>query len=202
MKNTKAGFGPIAIIIIIALIAAAGGGTYYAKKQAKVKAEAEMNANGGYENRGNATSTANANINAGMSTSTATGTIKSLLSLGGNMKCDVQSTNAQGSAQGTLYVSGTSMRGDFTMKGKTTVTGSMIKQGDTIYVWSGANGAKLAVSEVTKANSSAGAQANVNMNDNVSYKCDTWTPDATKFALPSTVKFIDLQAMMKGAVKL
>ncbi|MFA6050448.1 MAG: hypothetical protein WC761_04605 [Candidatus Paceibacterota bacterium] len=186
MKSHNKGFASVVVIVIICLAIAAGGATYYVKKQSTVKTKIE----------GVATTTAQVSVG-----TESTGTIRSLFSMTGNLKCEVHGSNPQGEANGTVYVSGTSMRGDFTTKSGETmaIESSMIKQGDSVYFWSGENGGKVALTEAMKAE--AGASSNVSLNDNVSYKCAAWSPDASKFTVPTSVKFIDISAMMKGQIK-
>jgi hypothetical protein len=187
MKSYNKGFVSVVVIVIICLAIAAGGATYYVKKQSATKAKIE----------GVATTTAEVSVG-----TESTGTIRSLFSMTGNLKCLVRGSNPQGEAEGTVYVSGTSMRGDFTTKSGETmaVQSSMIKQGDSVYFWSGENGGMASLSSAMKAE--AGASSNVSLNDNVSYKCGAWTPDASKFVVPTSVNFIDIEAMMKGQIKL
>ena len=122
--------------------------------------------------------------------------------MGQNLSCTFSNSTAGQSSTGTVYISGTMMRGDFTsqIKSSTNVQSHMIRSGDQIYVWSGAQGAKMAFAGLD-ASASTQSNGSVNLDQKVNYKCTPWTVDNGQFTPPTNVKFIDLSAMMKGAVK-
>jgi hypothetical protein len=76
----------------------------------------------------------------------------------------------------------------------------MIVKDKIAYAWTGSQGVKM---DATKATASAGASAQaksaVDLDSQVDHKCTDWTSDASKFVVPTTVKFLDLEAMMKAS---
>ncbi|MCL6096774.1 MAG: hypothetical protein M1444_03815 [Patescibacteria group bacterium] len=128
------------------------------------------------------------------SPSAATGTLKSLF--GKNQYCTVTYPNNGGS--GTVYVSGQKFRGDFTVKtadGKE-VTSQVLSDGVYTYVWSSDSptGIKMKI-DVTSPTASA-QTGNFNLDQQVGLNCSAWAVDASKFAVPTNIKFTDVSAMI------
>jgi len=157
--------------------------------------------------------TATSNKTATSQTQTATvkneQTRKSLLDLikiGQNVRCTFKSEVTNGSTEGTVYVSGQNIRGDFSIKttsdGKTTQT-SMIKTGDTSYVWGAGlpTGIKMTVSLETLAANKQASQY-VDPNQKVDYNCVPWNVDSSLFTPPSNIKFTDMTSLLapKGTI--
>ncbi len=73
----------------------------------------------------------------------------------------------------------------------------MIKNSTNVYAWSGAQGAKMTLSEF---DSQGSAQSNndVNLDQKVKYSCKDWSPDTSKFVAPTSVKFIDLSTIINA----
>jgi len=97
------------------------------------------------------------------------------------------------------------MRGDFSSKTSAgTQTSNMILKDGYSYVWSGSQGAKMNVKDLdSKANSETQsevqAKQSVDMDAQVDYDCKAWSVDESKFAIPSSVNFLDIEAMMKAS---
>ena len=198
-KNLQGGFAPLLIIAIIAILAI-GGGAYIVQKNRAAKApEAEDNLN--TQANTQADINANANANLGINAN-AKSSLRSLLGLGKNVMCTFSSTTGSTSSSGTVYISADgSMRGDFTSQTSAgTQSSSMIVKDKIAYAWSGSQGVKM---DASKTNASAGASAQaksaVDLDSQVDHKCSDWAPDASKFVIPTTVKFLDLEAMMKAS---
>ncbi len=188
-RNTNAGFVPIIALVIVAILAI-GGGVYYSKYKSTRTEEPNKLKN---EEKSNA----NVEANAKVSTS---GTLRGLLAVGRNVMCTIDGNEANGNVSGTMYISSDGMmRGDFTAKttGSGTVDSHMIRQGDTLYAWSGSQGAKMSYAGMSTTASSQ-SQGSVDLDKQVNYRCSNWEKDATKFTAPTTVKFIDVGAMMKA----
>lgn len=195
LKNSSRGFGIIAIIIAIAVVAAAGGGVYYASKN-PVSVDVDANATTTTDMSSNSDASASTTVSVDLNTSTS---LRKLLAGGKNVVCTFDQTVTNSQSSGTVYISGSDMRGDFTSKTSAgTVESHMITTGGTAYVWSNAStqGMKMSVTE-TQAN--AQSQAAVDLDANLSYNCSNWTADRSKFSLPSTVTFLDLSTMIQGA---
>jgi hypothetical protein len=195
-KNLQAGFAPLLVIAIVAVLAI-GGGAYVVSKNKQAK-NAELEDN--LETQANANADANANANANLGIN-AKGSLRSLLGLGKNTMCTFSSTMGDITSSGTVYVSADGgMRGDFTSETKAgTQTSSMIVKGDTSYVWSGSQGMKMNVEGSAGAGASAETKSNVDLDSQVDYECKNWSVDQSKFNVPSSVKFMDIEAMMKSS---
>ena len=197
--NQQRGFGPIAIIVVIAIVAAVGGGgVYYASKQAaksEIAAETNTEVNTGVNGDASATIS--------VDTGAVKGTLRSLIAIGKDVRCAVIGPTASGTTNGTVYVSGSMMRGDFTTSSSTSgsTESHVIRQGDQMFVWSGSQGAKMSLTDMEN-NAQASAKAGVDMNSEVTYDCKSWTKDASKFTVPTTVSFVDLKAMLDGSIKI
>jgi hypothetical protein len=114
-----------------------------------------------------------------------------LVKQGGSYKCEVKQAMSDVENSGTVYMSGTNMRGDFSTiaEGRTMQSYFIMKDG-YMYNWSSfapTMGVKI------KADASAQAQAEGTYTwsaDQVGdYNCEPWTADETKFTPPSEVKF-------------
>ena len=130
------------------------------------------------------------------------GTIKSLLSMGKNVACDVSYDMDQNKTSGKVYVSGGKMSGDFsitTADGKTMDT-HMLQDETYIYSWSSAfvQGTKMKVeAAASPAVAPSGQPASLNVDQQVQYKCSPWGVDASKFTPPTNVQFMDLSTITK-----
>ncbi len=130
------------------------------------------------------------------------GTIKSLLSMGKDVACDVSYTVEQNETSGKVYVSGKKMSADFSIKtsdGKT-MDNHMIQDETYIYSWSSAfpQGTKMKVeATASPAVAPSGQPASMNVDQQVQYKCSPWGVDASKFTPPTNVQFMDLSTITK-----
>jgi hypothetical protein len=167
----------LAVIVIIGLALAAGGGTYYKAKKAKMQGV-------------NATTTASVS---------ESGTLRSLLSLGKDVTCTFSRSDNGTNVSGMVYVDNPMLRGDFVMMGgaQGRVESHMVRMNNDVYVWMGNQGAKLNISDLNKATTTQ-ATGNVSLDSQVNYECRDWTPDQSKFTLPSGVNFYDMKAMMQA----
>jgi hypothetical protein len=193
IKNSK-GFGAFAFIIVIAVIAAIGGGAYIKSKKNPAEVKTDMQAT-------TTTSSTSGDIVLG---SSVQGSIRSLLTSGKDLNCTVTfaTTTSKGELKtnGNIFIAGNEMRGDFTMEGAsvTVKDAHMIRQSDTVYAWSGKQGAKMAFSNLSGAGVNANSQ--VDIDQNISYNCSDWQKDATKFVVPSDVKIFDVSAIKVNSV--
>ncbi len=199
IKKNK-GFGVLAFIIVIAVIAAIGGGAYIKTKKAPVVVKSDTQATTTVFNS-TASSTTSANIVLG---STVQGSIRSLLTSGKDLNCTVTyaTTTSKGELKtnGNIFIAGNEMRGDFTMEGAsaTVKDAHMIRQGDTVFAWSGKQGAKMSFTNLSGAG--AGANSQVDIDQNVSYNCSDWQKDNTKFTVPTDVKIFDVSSIKVNSV--
>lgn len=130
--------------------------------------------------------------------------LQSLLALGGSQKC-VYSADIQGiTTSATIYIGKGNLRADskVVMQGKDTET-HMIVMNDTSYIWGGGlpQGLKLSIKNLTAENRMGSSKEQpFDMTKEVNYSCSPWSYDASMFALPATVEFGDMAAMIQKAI--
>lgn len=197
-KQLQGGFAPFLVIAIVAILAI-GGGVYVVSKNKQAK-NAELEDNLDTQANMNADLNANQNANLGVNAK-AKGSFRSLLALGENTQCSFVGVKDGVTSSGTVYIASSgNMRGDFTSQGSSgTQTSSMIVKDGYSYVWSGSQGAKMNAASSTNASAGAQAQQSVDLDSQVDYDCQAWSVDQSKFTLPSSVNFVDIEAMMKGS---
>lgn len=138
------------------------------------------------------------------STETSSGpkSLKELIAAGIAQKCTFSSTDESGSTEGTTYVAGGKMRGDFTnvISGKTTKS-HMIVDGKTNYIWTDGEktGFKVTVEDTSGAGDTSVSQdttqGSMDLNEKADYKCSSWVTDSSQFTPPSNVQFTDFSQM-------
>jgi hypothetical protein len=128
--------------------------------------------------------------------------LKSFMSMAGTQKCDF--TDPDSGNSGTVYLDSGKMRGDFSASvgGKTSMT-HMINDGKNAYIWMDdqATGFKTSISAIEAMSGQTGMQQTVDINKEVNYKCESWSADPLKFAVPAEIKFQDMSKMMEDAMK-
>ena len=130
--------------------------------------------------------------------------LKDLMAGGGAKKCTFTfSQNANTQSQGTVYVAGGKMSGDFsvTVNGKQQMS-HMINDGTTVYTWVDGMGSgfKMAASASENQQTPPAGQnstQSVDPNSKYDYNCSNWSVDNNEFTPPSSVTFTDFSAMMK-----
>lgn len=129
---------------------------------------------------------------------TAMTTLKALLALGVAQKCTFD--------QGTVYMSGGKVRGDFTT---TAGASHMISMNNTSYIWMDGQTSGFKMAFDVNATPAPGGQTpttqsqtsgGIDMNQQANYNCAAWTADATLFNLPKGVTFQDLSKFMASPV--
>lgn len=120
--------------------------------------------------------------------------LKSLLGLGTAQTCTFKSEGNQG----TVYVAGGKVRGDFdsTVEGKTTKS-HMIVDGTTSYLWM--EGEKTGFKMSFDPNQETGGTESANTTSaqafdaskDMNYDCKPWITDSGMFTLPAGVKFTE-----------
>jgi hypothetical protein len=118
---------------------------------------------------------------------------KELLASGKTQKCETSFATPNGNYSGTVYFAPEKMSGDFTFQimGKTKESHMVIKD-QTVYTWLDVMGTtmgfKMPVSaSSTEVSSSGGSAANINQK--ISYDCQSWAEDDSVFALPQGLAF-------------
>ena len=121
------------------------------------------------------------------------GSIKNLLASGKNETCTVKYPVGEQMGEGTVYVSGKNLRGDFTMtsEGKT-FDSHMIQDETFIYSWLSLSpqGAKMKIAELEKVQASPTTES-VDLDQEVDINCSSWSVDSSKFTPPADVNFME-----------
>jgi len=130
---------------------------------------------------------------------TAKNNLLALISSGSTQECTFQyEDDDNGSMKGIFYLSGDKFRGDIdvTNEDDDTSTVSIIRNGNTNYIWGSEmeTGIKmtLPVDEFSKSDQAKGY---LDAEKEVDYKCKSWLADPTKFNPPSNLKFLDLSSI-------
>ena len=125
--------------------------------------------------------------------------LSDILALGKTQQCTFSyDSTSGGKTEGTIYLSGDKMRGDFKVTSSGKVSDfSLIRVGDTNYIWGTGlpGGIKMTISAKDLAGNTQ-VQQYVNADQKADYKCGAWITDASKFTPPANVKFTDYSAMM------
>lgn len=135
-------------------------------------------------------------------TTTEKTSLKSFMSMTGTQKCNFNDPDSETS--GEIYMGEGQVRGDFVSKmGDKPVTSHMVNDGTDVYVWmddqaTGFKTSLKAMEEMSNQEGVTGVNQTVDLNKQVDYKCESWTLDKTKFAVPVEVKFQDVGAMMQN----
>lgn len=132
-------------------------------------------------------------------------TIKGLIATGKDQKCTFSESNDISSSSGTVYFSKGKMRGDFEAVTKAQgikVISHMVVDGDTSYVWTEnpKQGFKMGISEMEGTQGSSNTSQSVDINQELDYDCDSWSPDSSKFELPTDITFNSIADMMNGVM--
>ncbi len=131
---------------------------------------------------------------------TTASSLRVLLASGKNVTCEFsRPADEDGNAQeGTVYVSGDHVRGDFTIttKKEGAQSASMIQDGEWMYAWGGGfadegEGYKVRVSETTGTSNEVMEfkKDTFDVDSETEYTCTSWKKDESKFVPPSDVKF-------------
>lgn len=126
-------------------------------------------------------------------------TLKEFMAMSGTQQC--QFNDAETGNSGAVFIDAGKMRGDFNSSVNGKITPShMINDGKDIYFWMDdqATGFKTSLSAIEGMSGHTGSAQTVDINKEVDYKCESWTADPVKFAVPTEVKFQDMAAMMNN----
>lgn len=138
------------------------------------------------------------------------GTLESLRLGGEDMECTISYSNEeqQSSVEGTYFVSGGSMRGDFLTEAPDLsgqiLSSMIINDVEVLYVWSEIEGVsygiKMNLGEA--AGSEVEAHEPVALDAEVRYDCKPWeNVDRTVFVPPSDILFQDMNELMRSGME-
>jgi len=129
-----------------------------------------------------------------------TASLASLLSGNKNLECSFEHTDESGSQSGVGYISGNSFRGDFKLTQADLDSFDMhaLRDSEWTYTWGGPLGETKGIKMKNIAPDSAVENKKDNSFDfdqEYSIECKPWSPDNSKFSVPSGIDFQDLSAM-------
>ena len=138
------------------------------------------------------------------------GNIQDLFARGANIQCTFKYDDEGNNTEGTIYLSGKKMRGNFSLtQGDGTVFASNIIRDENYgYTWMEGQeqGTKIKIetteeiSETTKENNKKNELFALD-DKNIDYDCKPWNVDNSMFTPPSNVKFQDLSAQVEQIKK-
>lgn len=193
MMNERGAILPIVIILVVIVVVGAGGAWYYSQNRAAVVSEG--------------TPTSVVNLESPSPTplaqgNTFTGKIADLLKHGKNLTCTFQRVDETGTTSGTVYVAGEGqrLRGNFNIEqsGNTAMTGHVVRDGQTMYVWSDQlpQGTKFTITEEAETSASSDTSQQL-LDKDLNYNCLPWVADQGVFTLPTDKQFVDVTAQMQ-----
>lgn len=119
------------------------------------------------------------------------GSLSSLFNYGESLVCTVETTSAYTKRSGTVYISDRELSGDFSsyINGEMTAT-KMVDNGSYIYVWSknSTNGVTVPA-PLLSGGSAIISAGGVSLSEDVSYRCNLWKQESSRFAVPSNITF-------------
>ncbi|MBP9855862.1 MAG: hypothetical protein KBC48_00935 [Candidatus Pacebacteria bacterium] len=165
---------------IVAIILVLGGGYYYWQN---TQGEVTFDPNKPYAISGE--------VGGGTSNSSS---LTDLIASKKAQKCTVKHEVAGIESNGTVYVAGGKLRGDFVSTGGASANTHVIVDGDNVYTW--IDGMGMGVKVATDSAAGASAQQAVSMNQKLNYDCTNWSVDASVFTRPSGITFSEPGAMI------
>jgi hypothetical protein len=123
--------------------------------------------------------------------------LRTLMGLANSQSCDYADDKT--GTSGKIYISAGRVRGDFAtvVNGEATAS-HMYSDGQTMYIWmdGSAIGYKSSMVSTTPAPTGSQTSSNVDVDQQLDYKCQSWSADESMFRLPSGVDFKDLSSAM------
>lgn len=186
------------IIIPIIAVLVIGGGIF-----AYVSQNNDASENSNASNSAEAADTMEKETSEAMERST----LASLFGRGENLMCDYAYSDDFGTQEGTVYVSGERVRGDFMMVGNddAQTIAHIIRDDEYHYTWGTYDGETYGT-KINLADFDADAEApaesesdapNLNYDHEYDFDCSPWSVDASKFTVPTDVTFTDISAQLK-----
>ena len=124
------------------------------------------------------------------------GTFADLMMRAGSWKCTVTTTIEEAPSTGVVYVADGKVRADFVAKpaamGGAEVSSSMIQADGFVYTWSDAMPQGMKMKVPTATDPAVSEMAPYDYTQKVDYDCGPWMADASVFAPPSDITFMEL----------
>lgn len=177
----------IAIVIIVLVLA---GGYYAFSMKNSSKDAAELG-----QNNESVTPVSPAPASSGKKIA-----FSELVLQGGSYKCDVKQSMSDMNNDGTVYMSGGNIRGDYTTvaEGRTMKTSFLVANGYT-YTWSDMMpnmGWKMKVAATPAGDTGADTSGTYSWNASQigDYNCEPWGADPSTFTVPSNITFQEMKS--------
>lgn len=125
-----------------------------------------------------------------------TGSIMELAKRGGNFICTFSHSSAVANSTGTVYVSGSDIRGDFKSVAQgINVESHMIQKDGYVYTWSPIAPTGFKIKTVASEGDGDASMSDQykDLNQAYSYDCKSWSRDASKFTLPN-ISFTEINS--------
>ena len=135
--------------------------------------------------------------------SAARGTFAQLMLSGQSLECTFEHDDGTNKSSGTMYMAdgGERLRGDFTIEQNTAgpMEAHLVRDGGYNYIWGSfyQQGIKTAVTLENKDKLFEEKDGENMIDENTSFECRPWSVNASVFALPSDVEFLDIAAQME-----
>jgi hypothetical protein len=120
-------------------------------------------------------------------------TIDEFLAVGKDQKCTISTTSGDTTVTGTMYfASNKKMSAEYTsVTADKTTMGNMIITNNVQYFWAPSSNQGVKINLSGSAESGGSASSGLDTNKEYNFKCEPWTVDEAKFAVPSNVTFLD-----------
>ncbi|MBL8030034.1 MAG: hypothetical protein JNN11_02175 [Candidatus Doudnabacteria bacterium] len=126
--------------------------------------------------------------------------LKSLAMAGKPQKCTFTQQVENSESSGTYFISTGKVRGDYNVKTQgQNISGHMILDGSIIYTWSDAQTQGFKMEVLEENNSTSQTNQNINVAQQLAYKCEDWKLDEAVFSLPKDVTFKTMAEASGGA---
>lgn len=122
------------------------------------------------------------------------GSLFDLGARGGTYRCTFSHSSEVGTSNGTVYISGERIRGDFESVAQGfAIESHMLALSGTIYSWSplAPTGVKLPRNDVEGEGGAAMSGDYADLQQAYAYDCEAWSVDESVFEIPSSVTFIE-----------
>lgn len=187
--------------VIIAAVVVLGGG-YYVMNSGSLSMSEESTVDDPAEQQADSVAADKATPKLAEKAVAFSGSFFDLATRSGNYACTISSSGPANGTKGTVYVSGTNVRGDFTTvaAGKT-VDSHMLKLDNKVYVWGGGMEQGMVMDATTMSGTGsdpAMTGSGKEMQQEYGWNCVATGSDASKFVKPTNIEFMDLGAMMQG----
>ncbi len=119
-------------------------------------------------------------------------TLKRLIANGQPLKCTFTDSSAMATVDGTVYVTNTKTRADLNVSYAGTTRLHEIILGENSYIWADATatGTQSTLAKSSTPTATPGKNG-LNVDKSITYRCDKWVVDSSKFVLPPTMTFAE-----------